>query len=176
MDKIKVCIVSACGLGFMPIAPGSFGALLGVVIHLPLLLLPGVYRTAGVGLAFLLVCAANNLLAPWAQKYWDDNDPKHFVLDEVAGYLLVPFLVYLLTPVLFKSPQTWQLMFWGFMLFRVFDILKIPPARQIDRNTHTAWGILLDDLVASVYAVVVLYLFQLTAPRLGLSYWLWQTS
>jgi phosphatidylglycerophosphatase A len=90
------------------------------------------------------------VLTPWAQSYWQEQDPKHFVLDEVAGYLLVP--------ILFHQGQLWQIALSGYLCFRILDIIKVPPARQIDRKLHGAAGILLDDLVSAGYAVLILYL------------------
>ena len=59
--------------------------------------------------------------------------------------------------------------------FRVFDIVKIPPALQIDREMSGGWGILLDDLVSGLYAVGFLHLLQWLGPRLGLERWLIST-
>ena len=88
-------------------------------------------------------------ITPWAVAYWKDEDPGNFVLDEVAGYLVVP--------ILFRGGDLYQVALWGFLLFRVFDIVKIPPARQIDQNLHGPWGIVLDDLVSGAYAALALY-------------------
>ena len=158
-------IGSACGLGLLPFAPGTFGALFGVLCHVlaALLLLP-FYQEIALIVIFLLVCVANHLLTPWEEAYWHEQDPKHFVLDEVAGYLLVP--------ILFHHGRLWQIAFWGFLLFRVLDIIKIPPARQIDRDMHGAWGILLDDLVSACYAVLIMYGLWWAAPKIGLEAWL----
>ena len=71
------------------------------------------------------------------------------MLDEVAGYLVVP--------ILFRGGELWQVALVGFLLFRIFDIIKIPPARQIDQNMHGSWGIILDDLISGAYAAAALY-------------------
>ncbi|MDY0092207.1 MAG: phosphatidylglycerophosphatase A [Candidatus Vecturithrix sp.] len=158
-------IGSAFGLGLMPFAPGTFGTLLGVILHIVIVLvLPLSLQWPALLVVFFLVCAANNWLTPWAVAYWQQEDPGHFVLDEVAGYLLVPLL--------FHQGQLWQVALWGFLLFRVFDIIKIPPARQVDQQIHGAWGILLDDLVSSVYVVLVMYGLWWLGPKIGLEKWL----
>ena len=82
-------------------------------------------------------------------RYWNDEDPGHFVLDEIAGYLMVPLL--------FRGAHLWETTVVGFLLFRVLDIIKLPPARQIDRDLHGPWGIVLDDLISGAYAALVLY-------------------
>ena len=158
-DFVFNAIGSAFGLGLSPIAPGSFGALLGVVYSIPVMLyLPVAWRPAVIALGLAAVAAANHWLTPWAVSYWKDEDPSHFVLDEIAGYLMVPLLL--------PQGTLWQVCFWGFLLFRVFDIIKIPPARQIDRNLHGSWGILLDDLVSGAYAALALYLYRWLASSL----------
>ncbi len=156
-DFLFNAIGSALGLGLSPIAPGSFGALLGVAYTVPILLyLPLAWRPWAIGLGLAAVGAANHFLTPWAVDYWKDEDPRHFVLDEIAGYLMVPLLL--------PQGTLWQVGFWGFLLFRVFDVVKIPPARQIDRKMHGSWGILLDDLVSGAYAALVLYVYRWLAP------------
>ncbi len=157
-DFLFNAIGSALGLGLSPIAPGSFGALLGVAYAVPVFIyLPLAWRPVGDRRSGSRpLSAANHLLTPWAVAYWKDEDPGHFVLDEIAGYLMVPLLL--------PQGTLWQVGFWGFLLFRIFDIVKIPPARQIDRNMHGPWGILLDDLVSGAYAALVLYAYRWLAP------------
>jgi phosphatidylglycerophosphatase A len=152
-DFVFNTIGSALGLGLLPIAPGSFGALLGVVYTVPVMLfLPLAYRPWAIAIGLAAVAAANHFLTPWAVAYWKDEDPSHFVLDEIAGNLMVPLLL--------PHGTLWQVCFWGFLIFRVFDVIKIPPARQIDRDMHGSWGILLDDLVSGAYAALVLYVYR----------------
>ena len=149
-EFIYLAIGSSFGLGLSPIAPGSFGALPGVAYHVALALYaPASWLVPGLVLGLAAVILANHLLTPWAVKYWKDEDPGNFVLDEVAGYLVVP--------ILFTGGELWQVALWGFLLFRVFDIIKIPPARQIDQNMHGSWGIVLDDLISGAYAALALY-------------------
>src|SRR5262245_20068426 len=156
-DFLYNAIGSALGLGLSPIAPGSFGALLGVAYALVVFhFCPIAARPWAIGLGLVGVSAANHFLTPWAVAYWKQEDPSHFVLDEIAGYLMVPLLL--------PQGTLWQVGFWGFLLFRVFDIVKIPPARQIDRNMHGSWGILLDDLVSGAYAALVLYVYRWLTP------------
>ena len=169
-DRVCLFLASAGGLGLMPIAPGSFGALLGVGMHVAVALLaPPECRLVFLITCFVVVCVAHFLLTPWAQKYWNDPDPGHFVLDEVAGYLVVPILLMNVPMVVVQNsmsigPSTflepaplWYLATAGFFVFRVFDIIKLPGARYIDRNWHGAWGVLLDDIVSGVYAAGVVW-------------------
>ena len=149
-NKLKLFLASGFYLGLSPVVPGSFGALSGLVWHLIAVLLgwgDGFTR-------FWCLCGVvlfswlHYWLTPWAQRHWHDPDPKNFVLDEVVGYLCVP---------LFGLPLTaaWQIAA-GFVLFRVFDAIKLPGARYIDRHIHTASGVLFDDVVSAAYAAAVL--------------------
>jgi len=157
-EKIKILIGSALGLGLCPIMPGTCGALTGVVIHVLIVLVcPAHIQLPCLVFAFIFVCAANNILTPWAESYWGTSDPGHFVLDEVAGYLFVP--------ILFREGELWKVVLWGFILFRIFDIFKlIPPARLIDQELHGPWGILLDDLVSAGYAALFMYFIYWFCP------------
>ncbi len=155
MKKIKelcfILLASAFGLGLMPVAPGSFGALLGVGIHLAIVRFVSLQNQQYALIAGLVVVSlVHFMLTPWAQKHWRESDPGHFVLDEVAGYLVVPLLI--------RTGPVWFIAVGGFLAFRVIDIIKIPPARQIDQNIHDAWGILLDDIVSGLYATGIIWI------------------
>jgi len=153
--RLLLAISSALGLGLAPVAPGTFGALLGVGIHVATLRWSSPERVVPVLLFWLaVVCVAHWLLTPFAVGYWKHPDPRHFVLDEVAGYLVVAAVCPFMT--------TWSSIAAGFVLFRVLDVIKIPPARQIDRDWKGAAGILVDDLVSGVYAGVIMWVFWLT--------------
>ena len=75
------------------------------------------------------------------------KDPSHVVIDEVAGQLLT----------LVACPIVWQALLAGFILFRVFDIVKPPPVRSLERLPEGT-GIVVDDLGAGVYALIILQL------------------
>ena len=147
---MRKLLATAFGLGLSPIAPGCFGALLGLSWHL---------AAWGVGVRGLdlrvwclfgavIFSAIHYWLTPWAQRYWHDSDPGHFVLDEVVGYLCVPVFS-------IEAPNIRYILL-GYVLVRVFDIIKLPGARYIDRNIHTASGVLFDDVVSAIYAAIAL--------------------
>lgn len=149
-DFLYNAVGSALGLGLSPVAPGTLGALLGIVYELGVeSFLPDAARFWALLAGLVAVIATNHVLTPWAVRYWNDEDPGHFVLDEIAGYLMVPLL--------YRGVHFWETMVLGFLLFRILDIIKIPPARQIDRHVHGPWGIVLDDLISGAYAALVLY-------------------
>ena len=140
----RAWIVTGFGLGRLPRAPGTWGTLLGVAIFLVLPDSPAYpYWLAGV---FVLVSALNILLCPFAERHFGKKDPGPFVIDEVAGYLVV--VAGLSKPSLLAGVV-------AFFLFRVFDVLKPPPARQFE-SLPAGWGIWLDDVMAGIYGWLVL--------------------
>ena len=156
--RLLMLAASAMGLGLSPVLPGTCGALLGVAVHAGIeTLFPPVWHHKLLMFAFLSVSAACVLMTPWAERYWNEKDPGRFVLDEVAGYLLVPLL--------FQEGDWMKTALWGFLLFRVFDIFKlIPPARLVDETLHGPWGVLLDDLISAGYAAIILYFVYWFGP------------
>lgn len=150
-DSLKKFLASGFGLGLLPLVPGSFGALVGLAWHLMLWRSPLSDRWIRCGcLAGVIAFSAIHYwLTPWAQRYWNDSDPKNFVMDEIVGYLCVPIFV------LLPFVHVWQLGV-AFCLFRIFDAIKLPGARYIDRNIHTANGVLFDDVVSAAYTALVM--------------------
>ncbi len=138
-------IITAGYLGLAPFAPGTAGTLLGVALYLLTAQTP-VAEWLNAGL-LLLFCALSIWLCPWAEAHYGQKDPSPFVIDEVAGFLLDALL---LPPV-----SLWVRVPAAFAAARFFDVIKPPPARQLE-YLPAGWGILLDDLAASVYANVVL--------------------
>ena len=149
-------LLIACGLGagLLPKAPGTFGTLLGVLVEVALFwLLDPAWRYPGLLSAFGLVCALSLALLPLASKHFASHDPKPFVLDEVAGYLLIP--VVLANP----HASVWRITL-GFCLFRAFDILKPFPIGWVDRTLEGSLGVLLDDLLAGLFATLAILVLQ----------------
>lgn len=143
MGKVGLFVASAGYSGFFPIAPGTVGSAVGVVLWAALRLSgAGVVTEAVVAAAVLLVGA---WAATLAEHELGTTDPGPVVIDEVMGMLVT----------LIAAPFTWPVALAGFLLFRVFDIIKPPPARQLEA-AHGGWGIMLDDLAAGAYAWLVL--------------------
>jgi phosphatidylglycerophosphatase A len=146
-------IVTFFGAGLSPIAPGTVGSLLATVLLYAAFLLAGgpVFFTWQVILiiALAVFCALSVGFGPWAVACFGKKDPQPFVLDEVAGICL--------TNLLLPVSTDWHeaiILAVAFLVFRVFDIAKPPPARQLE-TLPLGWGILLDDLAAAVYANLV---------------------
>jgi phosphatidylglycerophosphatase A len=133
------------GLGLSPVAPGTVGTLLGIVIAWFALDL-GLY--VQIGLAVVMVLAGI-WICDNSSKRIGQHDPGGIVWDEIAAM----YIVLLFTP---TTITAWIL---AFGLFRVFDIVKPWPIRDLDHSIHGGLGIMLDDLVAALYAVILLALY-----------------
>jgi len=150
---VRKLIVTAFGLGTLPLVPGTWGSAGAVVVYAGLWFVAT--RTASqaswlthVMLAALMLaaCLACVWLGPWAVREYDEPDPRACVIDEVAGQWLALLVV---------PAQGWTGLAAAcgvqFVFFRAFDIVKPPPARRAER-LPAGWGILADDLVAGLYA------------------------
>jgi phosphatidylglycerophosphatase A len=138
-----VVLATWFGAGLLPIAPGSWGALAALPIAWAIRSLFGV---AGLGIAAAMIFAVGWWAAATIAQACAAEDPSALVIDEVAAQ----WLVLLPAPL---DPLAWAL---AFLLFRIFDIWKPWPVRWADRRVGGGLGIMLDDLLAAVYAVLVL--------------------
>jgi phosphatidylglycerophosphatase A len=157
-ERLRPFIASCFGLGYSPIMPGTCGALVGPAIYIPLALaVPSEpLQTLLIAAALLAWSAITVALGGWAERYYQKKDSQTFVTDEVAGFLL--------TALLFHDPaQPVLTTLWAFPVTRIIDILKIPPARHLEKLPR-GWGVLADDLLGSVYAAGVLHAIKLAIP------------
>lgn len=151
--------VTTFGVGYIPVAPGTFGSAVGVLIYLAvawveanagIYLLENGWRgeqiTAWLNavnlIVFLLFCLLGIWAANRAVRIFKDKDPQKAVVDEVIGqlivFLFVPFAI------------SWQLVLAGFLLFRLFDIWKPYPIDSL-QNLPAGIGVCADDILAGVY-------------------------
>ncbi len=145
-ETIAWLLATWWGSGCASKAPGTIGSL----CSLPLILL----ASCGGVSVFFSVIVVLFLLGWWAThivlKTQNRQDPGFVVIDETIGQS-VTFLLVAATPI------SWCTVVCGFVLFRFFDIVKIWPASFFDKSVHNAFGVMMDDVVAGVYASVVLY-------------------
>ncbi len=159
--------LTTCGVGYLPLAPGTWGSLVGVAIYLLFLLIEShlsIYLfekswndeqiTAWVHSVNVIIFLAFCLIGVWASgratQLFQDKDPQKVVVDEVMGQLLVfmfiPFDVH------------WYYVVAGFLLFRLFDIWKPYPIDSL-QNLPAGIGVCADDLLAGIYGGACLGLF-----------------
>lgn len=145
------------GTGLSPVMPGTAGTLVGIPLFLAMHWLSWPVYLAVTALLF----AAGILLCSQSAHKLASHDHPGIVWDEIVGYLVTMFP---LLPALMGGQSNAPLWFWvlaGFLAFRLFDILKPPPIRQLDRKVHGGLGIMLDDLVAGLFAAGLLALLAL---------------
>jgi phosphatidylglycerophosphatase A len=132
------------GLGYAPMAPGTFGTLAGIPAFYYLSSLPGLFQF----IVLVVVTALSVFICQRAGSYFGEADDGRIVIDELAGYLVtVAFL-----------PFSWGTALLAFFWFRLFDILKPPPIGHIDQNFKNGFGVTFDDILAGVYAAVAVRL------------------
>jgi phosphatidylglycerophosphatase A len=150
-------VATSCGAGFMPKAPGHTGTLTAV---------PLAWGLARGGIwIYVAGLVVVTLLGWWAAELFGRasgrEDDQRIVIDEVAGYLVTLLLV----------PATWVNLVLAFLLFRLFDVTKPPPVRQIDRALGGGLGVMADDLMAGVYAGAILFALQHYGVSAKLASW-----
>ena len=128
------------GVGRLPLAPGTWGTL-GAV---PLVLIISYFGPIPAVISLAVIIPLAVWTSDISQKVLGKDDPPEVVIDEVAGYFVAVFLL----------PFSWWSFILGFLLFRIFDILKPFPIRMIHKKVKGGIGICLDDIVAGVYANV----------------------
>lgn len=139
-------VATVAGVGFLPLAPGTWGSL--VVAMLGLVSIPDNDTAAGLFMMLTVICVAGGLWAIPRVQIRHGSDPSLVVIDEAAGMALV-----LVSP-LVRSEPVWLLI--GFLVFRLFDIVKPWPA-NIFNQRHEPWSVIIDDLIAAVYTIALVH-------------------
>jgi phosphatidylglycerophosphatase A len=150
MNRLFLLLATGFGVGYSPIAPGTLGTLITIPvyfflsnIHSPL------YEITLVGFFFLSVWISEN-----AETFFGKKDDQRIVIDEMMGFLVTMLWV----------PKTMRFIIIGFFLFRFFDILKPFPIRRLEKKLKRGYGVVLDDVMAGVYANIVLHLIGMIYP------------
>jgi len=144
-----ILLATGLGAGYSRFAPGTVGALVGVPIVVACHLAPGPWSILASALVIVVLFFAGVWLSFRGSEHFAVEDPQPVVIDEIAS-LPITFL-------LIGRMDMWILGL-GFCLNRLMDILKPPPARQLERAPG-GWGIMLDDTFAGLYSGILLHLF-----------------
>ncbi len=142
LDRLAVLAGTGLYTGYFPVASGTFGTLVGVVLFILISGSPPLFYWTVV----LVVVAAGIWSAGRCERIFGQKDSSQVVIDEIAGYLVAMFAV--------PAKPGWILA--GFVLFRVADVIKPPPAGYADREMKGGTGVMLDDLVAGAYTWLAL--------------------
>ncbi len=151
-DDIFRFIATIGPLGYLPVAPGTVGSAFSCLIYI-------LFRPDALALSIIIpVCfIAGVLVSDRTERFLNEKDSSHIVVDEFAGYLVSVFLI----P--FSIPNA----IIAFLLFRAFDIVKPTPIRQLERRIPGGLGIMIDDILAGVYANLVLQLILVITLKIG---------
>lgn len=144
--RAALLVATMFGVGRAPAVPGTFGTLASVP---PAVLLARWLPPWGFALAAAVLAAIGVWTSGIAARVMGRKDPRPVVIDEAAGY----FVTLLYLPV--RGVKGFLTVLLGFVLFRLMDILKPPPARRAE-GLPGGWGIVTDDLIAGAYANVIL--------------------
>ena len=142
MHTLIMFIATGFYSGYLPKAPGTWGSLVGLLLFFLLHTLNLQIYLAVVAAIFVI----GTFAAGEAEKILDRKDPGLVVIDEIVGILITMIAI----------PATPLAMGLGFILFRIFDIWKPFPIRLIDQRFHGGLGIMLDDIVAGIFSLVIL--------------------
>ena len=150
MRHFYIWVSSGFGIGWLPLAPGTWAAAVAILpllwfTHSPFALRNAVLLALIAVFTLLGAKAAHYLSAEWGE------DPRQIVLDEMVGVWVA----------VIGCPWQWQYLLAGFILFRFFDIVK-PLGIKRAEHLKRGWGVMADDLLAGLYANVVIQFFIFT--------------
>ncbi len=132
------------GSGLAPKAPGTFGTLAAI----PLYLLLSALAPLSYALAVLLMTLAGFYICGKAADDVGVHDHPAIVWDEFVGFFITMFMI----------PVSWQSVLLGFVLFRLFDIAKPWPISFVDKKVSGGFGIMIDDVLAGAFALIIMQL------------------
>ena len=143
LSHAATLIATGLGIGLIPVAPGTWASLAALPLGW---LLDAMLGTAGVLIAAAIAFAAGCWASARVAEASGVFDPGFVVIDEIAAQLLV----------LAAVPRDWRLYLAALLLFRLFDIWKPFPVNWLDRTVKGGFGIMLDDVAAALYALMLI--------------------
>lgn len=149
---INMIISSFLFTGYFPAASGTVGSFAGILFFL----IPGFNQKIVIIPAIAMIFIAGMITSKSMMKRYGD-DPSVVVIDEVLGMWITVFLFELFTGI--KAGLLHLLIL--FFVFRIFDVIKIQPAKYFDK-VNSPFGIMTDDVVSGIYAAVIVYLIYTT--------------
>jgi phosphatidylglycerophosphatase A len=150
VTRLAVFVATVGYCGYFPFAPGTAGSAAGLAFYALVRWTGSPLVEAGLILALF---AAGVWAATAAERYFGGTDPGYIVIDEVVGMLITLAFV----------PVGWSGAAAGFVLFRIFDVIKPYPAGRFERM-HGGLGVMADDVMAGVYANLALRLLMWLLP------------
>jgi phosphatidylglycerophosphatase A len=149
MTALALAFATVLGVGYAPVAPGTFGSAAGLLLWWLLPATPAVQ--IGVIVVLFVVGSWSGSIA---EKHFGRTDPGQVVVDEVMGMLITLLFI----------PVGWPGAILGFLIFRVADIIKPYPANRLE-SLHGGIGVMADDGMAAIYANLALRVVLIVAHR-----------
>lgn len=151
MKRVIILLATGCYVGYSPLIPGTTGTLAAIPLYLILSDLSPLYYIAIVlGSIYIAIWASDG-----AEVLLQSRDCRHIVIDEMVGFMVAMFMV----------PPTLRNILLGFFLFRALDIIKPFPIRVLEERVRGGYGVVLDDIVAGVYANLLIHVLRFTILR-----------
>ena len=152
MNKLSQIYSTIFFVGYIKWAPGTIGSLVSLTI---IVLLSKIISIIGFIILFICLLILAIKFIDIYSKSIDKNDASEIIIDEFLGIYIIIILSYNL-----NSLNEFIKIFLIFILFRFFDIIKPYPAKWIDQNMKNSYGIILDDIIAGIYTITILYLIN----------------
>jgi len=151
MNKFNLLFITFFKIGKIKFAPGTFASFITCLLFL---LFVNLFNIVILLFCTLLIAFYSFIAINNSFDSFDSNDPQEIVIDEVVGQML-PLLSVPIYETLYIAPKEYYCIA-AFILFRLFDIWKPFPINYIDINTEGALGIMLDDILAGIYTIIIL--------------------
>ena len=143
-DKLCLSVATLFGVGYTPLLPGTAASLVAVIIFILVKNFSYFFAFTVFSVIISFLCCGR------AEKVFNEKDCKKIVIDDFSGMLIT----------LLWIPKRVEFIVAGFFLFRMVDIIKMPPADKIEKCTGSK-GVVGDDIVAGIYANIILHLARL---------------
>ena len=146
--------VSIFYIGYINFASGTWGSLAAILIIFPIIK----FTSLSLGILitiFIILFFISNLFINYFSKITNSNDSKHIVIDELLGIFII--LIFYDSIFIYNDFLTLILIF---LIFRLFDIVKLFPANYIDSNLKNGYGVILDDIIAGIYTILTLVILN----------------
>ena len=150
MKNFTKFFLSIFFVGYINFAPGTWGSLVSIIILFPIFK----FSTLTIQILiiiFIFLFFISNYLIDYFSLFTNSQDSKHIVVDEFLGI----FTIFLFYDFLFIYNDFFTLILI-FLIFRLFDIIKIFPANYFDNHWKNGYGVILDDIIAGLYTVLTL--------------------
>ena len=147
-SNLSLFLATGFGIGLIPITPGTFGSMLGILLFLVLAHLD--IPVFWLSLIIVILYFFSYLAVQSILKTIEKSDPREIVIDEVLGMMLVMMTI----------PLELKWIFLAFILFRIFDIFMPWPINQVDSKLKNALGVMLDDFIAALYAGIIILVIR----------------